>query len=138
MKNLAALTALLTMSACSKSDDCAKFWDKASPQMARAAGGKPMSPAAKNQFMKQCREGDKMQKDPAFKCVLGASGDDAVTACMSKAFGDYATKSNELEAKLHLAKIGKSSRTYYMTVGNYPIGKAGPLPAEACCKGTDG
>lgn len=116
-----------------KGDDCQRFWDKSAPITAKAAG-KPVPADAKDKFLKECREGDRMKKDPTFKCVLDASGDDAVAACMSKAFGAYANKSKATEAKLHLNKLGKNAKVFYMTESTFPVGKAGPTPAEPCCK----
>jgi hypothetical protein len=126
--------AMIVAGACKKGDECQQYWDRTSVLMAKAAGDK-LPPDAKTKFLKECREGDRIKKDPMFRCVTDASGDDAVKACMSKAFGDYMAKSKLTEAALQLNRIGKDLKLYVMERDAFPIGNAGPTPAEPCCKG---
>src|SRR5512135_2562595 len=87
---------------CSKSDDCSKLFDKMSTAMKDIAPGKDAT-KDKDKFLEKCRKNiDKMRQDPTMKCVLDASGDDAVKACLTGAFGDYAKKSKATEAALQL------------------------------------
>jgi hypothetical protein len=133
--------ALMSVAACSKSkgDECQQVWDKMSPVMSKlsAAGGKPLPADAKDKFVKECRTDPKYKSDPVFACVLKASGDGAVTDCMTKAFGDYASKSKTTEAQLNLNKMGKNAKVYYQVEGSFPVGKAGPTPSGPCCDGPD-
>jgi hypothetical protein len=126
--------AVLATAACKKGDECQQYWDRTSALMAKAAGDK-MPADAKTMFLKECREGDRIKKDPMFRCVVDASGDSAVQACMSKAFGDYMSKSKKTEAAIQLNKIGKYLKTIFNETEAFPIGKSGPTPAEPCCKG---
>jgi hypothetical protein len=137
MQKLATAIATLTMAACSKGDDCAKFWDKASPVMRRMTP-KGTPAGAKDKFLKDCRASDKQKTDPTFKCVIAASNEAAVQDCMGKAFGDYMSKAKTAEAQLHLTRIGKNAKVVVDVNGSLPVGKAGPTPAEACCKGQGG
>lgn len=137
MRTLLLATVLVT-TACSKGDECQRFWDKAGPVMSKMGGdGAKKMAGAKDKFLEGCRKDPKYKKDPMFKCVLGASGDSAVSDCMSKAFGDYAGKAKKIEAKLHLTMLGKSAKAFFLSEGSLPAGKAGPMPAEPCCKGPD-
>jgi len=122
-------------SACDKGDDCQRFVDKMLPVASNA--GKPMPANAKEQFLKECRGGGTMKKDPMFKCVLDAKDDTAVASCMSSAFGDYAKRSRKTEAQLNLNKLGKNLKVYYITESKFPAGKVGLTPADACCKALD-
>ncbi len=137
MTQLRWLIPLLALAACKKGDDCQTFWDKTAPTMSKMAGAK-LPPDAKDKFFKECRSGDKMKSDPVFKCVLGASGDAAVEACMTKSFDDYQSKSKKTEALMLLNKLGKNLKVLYATEAAFPAGKVGPLPAEPCCKGEGG
>lgn len=132
------VSALVGSAACGKGDDCQKFWDKTAPMMSKMGGDKKMFADAKDRFLKECRDGAKMRNDPTFKCVLGAGDEAAISACMGKAFGDYASKSKMIEAKLQLTKLGKNLKVYFQTESTFPAGKAGPMPAAACCKGEGG
>ncbi len=131
--------ALMSVAACSKSkgDDCQQVWDKMSPVMAKlnATTGKPLPAGAQEKFVKECRTDPKYKSDPVFACVLKASGDAAVTDCMTKAFGDYASKSKKTEAQLMLNKLGKNAKVSFLTEGSFPVGKAGPTPSGPCCDG---
>src|SRR5689334_12748881 len=98
MRNAFFMAMLVTAACKSKGDECQQFWDKTAPLMSKVApSGKAMPADAKDKFLKECRGGDKMKSDPTFKCVLGASGDAAISECMSKAFGDYTSKSKKTE-----------------------------------------
>jgi hypothetical protein len=137
MRNLLLATMLMT-TACSKGDECQQFWDKAGPTMSKMAGDAAKKMAgAKDKFLEGCRKDPKFKNDPMFKCVLGASGEAAVSDCMSKAFGDYMGKSKKTEAQLQLNKLAKSAKVYFAMEAAFPAGKAGPTPAEPCCKGPD-
>jgi hypothetical protein len=94
---------------------------------------KKMPANAKERFLNQCRDGDKMKKDPVFKCVLDASGDTAVNDCMTKAVGDYAKASKRSEAELNLNKLAKNAKVNHAVEGTFVVGKVGPTPAESCC-----
>jgi hypothetical protein len=135
MRTLLVATVWMT-AACSKGDECQQFWDKAGPVMSKMGDGKKMA-GAKDKFLEGCRKDPKFKNDPVFKCVLGASGEAAVSDCMSKAFGDYMGKAKKTEAQLQLNKLGKNAKVYFMTEGSFPVGKAGPTPPEPCCKGAD-
>lgn len=128
--------ALLATAACKKGDECQTYWDRTAGAMAKLAGDK-MPPDAKTTFLKECRTGDRVKTDPMFRCVVDASGDDGVKSCMNKAFGDYMSKSKATEAKLMLNKMGKYLKVLFQETSAFPIGKTGPLPAEACCKGAN-
>lgn len=134
-----ALLALLVTTACGgKGDDCARFWDKSAPVLAKAGAGKPMPADAKDKFLEQCRETDKMKNDPVFKCVLDANGEAAVAECTTKAFSSYMDKSKKTEAQLMLNRLGKMLKVAHAENAAFPIGKGGPTPAEPCCKGEGG
>lgn len=121
-----------------KGDDCQRFWDKSAPVFAKIGGGKPMPAEAKGKFLEECRKSDKRKNDPVFRCVLDATGDEAVAACTTKAFGDYMSKSKAVEAKLNLNRLGKNLKALHADTGTFPVGKVGPTPAEPCCKGANG
>lgn len=136
MRNLIFASCCLMTTACSKGDECQQFWDKAGPVMSKMGGdGAKKMAGAKDKFLEGCRKDPKFKNDPVFKCVLGASGEAAVSDCMSKAFGEYMGKAKRTEAQLQLNKLGKSAKVYFMTEGGFPVGKAGPMPAEPCCSG---
>lgn len=138
MLKLSGLVVLVAVAACGgKGDDCERFWTKTAPKMAKM-DPKKMPRNAKEQFLKLCRDGDKMKKDPVFKCVLDASGDTAVDDCMAKAFGDYAKSAKRSEAQLNLNKLSKNVKVHHTVEGSFPIGKVGPTPAESCCKAEGG
>ncbi len=139
MRKLFGLVAALAATACgSKGDDCQRFWDKTAPLMQKMAGERKMPADAKDKFLKECREGDKMKQDTVFKCVLDANGEAAVSDCMSKAFGDYMSKGKKTEAQLNLNKLSKNLKVHFLTNNEFPVGKVGPTPAEPCCKGAGG
>ncbi len=127
--------ALLAAPACKSGDECQQYWDRTADSMAKLAGDKKLPADAKDKFLKECRDGDRIKKDPMFRCVVDASGGDAVKACMSKAFGDYMSKSKATEAKLQLHKLGKLLKSAFVETSAFPVGKVGPTPAEPCCKG---
>jgi len=134
-----AVLALLVTTACGgKSDDCVRFWDKSAPVFSKASGGKAMPADAKDKFLKQCRETDKLKNDPVFKCVLDANGDAAIAECTTKAFSSYMDKSKKTEAQLMLNRLGKNLKVVFTEKAAFPIGKGGPTPAEPCCKGEGG
>jgi hypothetical protein len=137
MMKLGFVMLVLTAACQGKGDDCQQFWDKTSPIISKL-DGRAMPADAKDKYLKECRSGDTMKKDPVFKCVLDASGNDAVSACLSKAFGDYAKKSKSSEGKLQLNKLGKNLKTFHVVEGKFPEGKAALTPAEPCCKGEGG
>src|SRR4051812_28229580 len=124
MRNLVLATVLMT-AACSKGDECQQFWDKAGKQLMAVGGGVA---GAKDKFLEKCRKEPRFKSDPMFKCVLGASGETAVSDCMKTAFGDYMSKSKKTEAKLQLTKLGKNAKVSYITDATFPVGKAGPTP----------
>lgn len=128
-----ALLCLLGMVACKKGDDCQQVFDKMSKSMKELSG-------MQDKFLDQCRKNhDKFVADPVMKCVLDASGDDAVNKCMKKGFDDYAGASKSSEAALQLNKIGKNAKVAFATNGAFPTGKAKTLPAgDTCCKGDKG
>jgi hypothetical protein len=135
MKSLAIVVLLV---GCSKGgDDCQKLVDKVWPMMKEMANGKDLD-GQKDKFLEQCRKDDKMRKDPVMKCVLDASDDDAVKACMTKGFEDYRKKSKATEAKLQLRMLEKRLKVAYMETSAFPTGKAGPMPAKPCCQGPNG
>jgi hypothetical protein len=137
MRTLLLATVLVT-TACSKGDDCQQFWDKAGSVMSKLSGKDSAKIAgAKDKFLEGCRKDPKFKNDPMFKCVLGASGESGVNECMTKAFGDYMGKAKKTEAQLQLNKLGKNAKVYFLTDGTFPVGKAGPIPSEPCCKGPD-
>ncbi len=136
---IASALIALTAAACGgKHDDCQRFWDKASPIMAKMAPGKAMPADAKGQFLQQCRGGDQMRNDPVFRCVLDASGASAVSECMTKAVGDYKSASQATEARLQLSVLGKTLKAHHAVEAAFPAGTAGPTPAEPCCVGEGG
>jgi len=90
---------------------------------------------AKGNLFEGCRKDPRFKDDPRFKCVLAASGEAAVSECMTKAFGDYMGKAKRTEAQLQLNKLGKSAKMYFVEQAGFPVGKAGPTPAEPCCSG---
>jgi hypothetical protein len=94
----------------------------------------------KDKFIDQCRKDhDKFVADPVMKCVLDASGDSAVAACMQKGMEDYTSKSKATEAGLLLNRLGKSAKRVFAETSAFPIGKAKTLPAgDTCCKGEKG
>ena len=128
------MAAALATAACGgKGDDCERFWSKTASTMAQMANSK-LPPNAKEKFLEQCRDGDKMKKDPVFKCVLDASGENAVNACMQKAFGEYTRDSKRSEAELNLNKLAKNLKVHHTVEATFPVGKVGPTPAESCCQ----
>jgi hypothetical protein len=130
-----ALAILVFVAGCSKSgDDCQKLVDKMWPLMKDMAQGKNLD-GQKDKFVEQCRKDDRMKNDPMMKCVLDASDDDAVKACMTKGFDDYRGKAKATEAKLQLRKLEKGLKAYYIEKASLPKGKAGPTPAKPCCEG---
>lgn len=136
MLKLSGVAVLVAVAACGgKGDDCERFWAKTAPTIAKLDPGKKMPADAKDQFLKRCRDGDKMKKDPVFRCVLDASGDTAVNDCMTKAFGDYAKAGKRSEATLNLNKLAKNLKVHHAMEGSFPVGKVGPTPADSCCKG---
>jgi hypothetical protein len=135
MRTLMVATVLMA-TACSKGDECQQFWDKAGPVMTKVGGdGAKRMAGAKDKFLAGCRKEPAFKNDPMFKCVLAASGEAAVSECMTKAFGDYVGKAKRTEAQLQLNKLGKSAKVYFASEGGFPAGKAGPTPAEPCCNG---
>jgi hypothetical protein len=132
------LAILVLVAGCSKSgDDCQKLVDKMWPLMKEMAQGKDLD-GQKDKFVEQCRKDDRMKKDPVMKCVLDASDDDAVKACMTKGFDDYRGKAKATEAKLQLRKLEKQLKVYYIEKASFPKGQAGPMPAKPCCEGPNG
>lgn len=129
---------LVVIVGCSKpGDDCQRLLDKMWPiltDMAKSAGKKDVNiDREKGKFLDECRKGDKMKKDPVMKCVLDASNEDAVKACMSKAFEDYRDKSKATEAKLMLRRLEKAAKRYYAENAAFLKGKTGPTPPAPCC-----
>jgi hypothetical protein len=129
---------------CSKGDDCQKLVDKMMPIMKEMAGkdGKDID-KGKDKFLEQCRKDDKMKNDPMMKCVLDASGDDAVKACLSKSLGDYEKKAKSSEAPLMLNTIAKKAKIAAAEKSAFPTGTAKELPAApgpgpGCCGTADG
>lgn len=135
------IAGLLFVAACGKSggDPCEQVWDKMAPVMGEMAkqAGNPLPADAKDKFVKECRAGDRMKKDPVFDCVLKASGNEAVTRCMTGGIDAYKRKSQVAEAKMMLTMLGKHAETAYAEHGAFPVGKAGPAPAGPCCDGPD-
>jgi hypothetical protein len=132
------LAILVFAAGCSKAgDDCQKLVDKIMPVMKEMAQGKDMD-AQKDKFVEKCRKDDKMKNDPVMKCVLDASDDAAVRACMTKGFEDYRSKAKATEAKLQLNKLQKKLKMYFVEKNEFPKGKAGPMPAKPCCQGQGG
>lgn len=122
---------------CSKGgDDCQRLLDKMWPILGEMAKGD--IDAQKDKFLTECRKDGKMKNDPMMKCVLDASGDDAVKACMKKSFEDYGTKAKATEAKLMLRKLQKNAQVYFVTNATFFKGKTGPSPAKACCEQAGG
>lgn len=120
-------------------DDCERFFDKTKPIFEKAAKerGKSISDADKAKFVEKCRAAKKEGKtgdDEMMKCVLAASGDAAVAACMEGPFGDYMKKSKKTEAQLQLNKLGKSAKVHFEIESTFPIGKSNP-PTGSCCEG---
>jgi hypothetical protein len=133
------LVCVVLAAACGKKDDCQRLVDKMMPimtDMAKSAG-KPVTDADKDKFLAECRKDDKMKNDPTMKCILDASGDDAIKACMTGALGDYTKKAKKTEADLQLNKLSKSAKIYFNTESKFPEGKAAMLPAAPCCSGPD-
>lgn len=131
MNKYAIALGLLAVSACKKGDDCTQVFDKMASAMKEVAG-------VKDKFIEQCRKDhDKFVADPQMKCILDASGDDAVKACLTKAFKDYGSKSKATEASLQLNRLGKALKLKYAENSAFPIGKSKTLPAggtgEGCC-----
>ncbi len=138
---LAALAA--TLSGCSKSDDCARFYDKL---VAAARKDQPddakilVDQRADN--VAKCRKNiDKFEKDPGTKCVLAtADGDaDAVKHCIIEGRREGERRS-PYSAKLDA--VVAAAEAYYAAHGAFPIGKAKLLPAAGgaasdtgCCGG---
>ena len=122
--------------ACGKKDDCQRLVDKMMPIMEGMAkeAGKPVTDADKAKFLAECRKDDKMKNDPTMKCILDASGDDAVKACMKEAMGEM-RKHKVSAVELQLNKLGKNAKVYFATEAKFPAGKSATLPAEPCCKG---
>src|SRR5215831_19008186 len=122
MKTIAICVGLLL--GCSKGDDCEKLLDKmASAGLDKAKGGD------RDKALAECRKNiDKIKADPTVKCILEASGDDAVKACLTKGLGEYKKRSEATEAKLMLNKIGKRAKTYFVEKAEFPKGKAKMLP----------
>ena len=59
-----------------------------------------------------------------------------IIACGAKEEADaYKAKSQATEAKLMLNRMSKNLKTHFVERETYPAGKAGPSPAEPCCKG---
>lgn len=136
MNKYAIALGLFAAVGCKKGDDCEQVFAKMSSAMKEVAG-------MKDKFLDQCRKDhDKFVADPAMKCVLDASGDDAVKACLKKSFEDYGAKSKATEAALQLNKIGKLAKMKFAENDAFPIGKAKTLPAaksgDTCCGGDKG
>ena len=138
----AALVLLMVIAAaCSKKqDDCQRFVDRSKPVLAgfMKEGGKELKRADLDQLVEQCRaeHGKPDNKDDVLMaCVLAAKDDAAVSACWATAFGDYRSKGKKSEAQLQLNKLGKNLKVAFLTDATFPVGKAGPLPAEDCCQG---
>ncbi len=134
--NKYAIALVLLAGACKKGDDCEQAYSKMSsamPDMAKAD--------LKDKFVDQCRKDhDKFAADPDMKCILAASGDDAVKACLKKGFEDYRSKSKATEAAMQLNKLGKQLKIAFNETGAFPTGKAKTLPAatgESCCGSPD-
>jgi hypothetical protein len=127
---------------CGKSDDCSKLFDRMSSAMKDMAPGK--DPAKdKDKFLEVCRKDvEKMRKDPTMKCVLDASGDDAVKACLSGAFGEYMKKGKATEAPVQLNAIAKNAKRVWADTGAFPKGTSKVLPdnpsgKSGCCGTSD-
>jgi len=136
MNKYAIALGLLAVVGCKKGDDCEQVFGKMSSAMKEVAG-------MKDKFLDQCRKDhDKFVADPAMKCIIDASGDDAVRACLKKSFEDYGSKSKATEAALQLNKLGKNLKVAAVTNNAFPKGKAKTLPAAAsgdtCCGGDKG
>jgi hypothetical protein len=136
MYKYAIALVLLASAGCKKGDDCEQVFGKMSSAMKELAG-------MKDKFLDQChKEHDKFVADPQMKCILDASGDDAVKACLSKGMKDYATKSKESEAGMQLNKLGKMAKVKFAETAAFPIGKAKTLPpprtGDFCCGDASG
>jgi hypothetical protein len=131
--SLGVLGALLGAAACGKKgDECQQVADKSGPMFAALPADKQAE--AKSKFLDACRKDDKMRKDPVFACIRDSKGDEEAKACMTKGLNDYKAKSQATEAKLMLNRMGKDLRIAYMANQAFPVGKAGPTPAQPCCK----
>src|SRR5258706_4607657 len=128
-----ALLCVVFVVACKGGDDCERVYDKMASAISELKG-------MKDKFVDECRKNhDKFVADPVMKCVLDASGDSAVSACMKKSFEDYSSKSKSTEAALQLNKLGKMAKVAYATNAEFPKGKANTLPpGDTCCKGDKG
>jgi hypothetical protein len=137
MRMIAILMIVMAAGCGGSGDDCQRFADKAGPMLAKATGT-PFGDSERKQLVEACRKsGDKRKADPGFKCVLDAKGDAAVSACLADAFGGYLSRLKATEAKIQLNRIGKRAKIYWGESSAFPKGKAGPFPAEPCCKGPD-
>jgi hypothetical protein len=138
MNKYAIALGILAVVGCKKGDDCEQVYGKMSSAIKEVAGAN-----MKDKFLAQChKDHDKFAADPQMKCILDASGDDAVRACLKKGFEDYSSKSKATDASMQLMKLGKMAKVKYIETGAFPIGKAKVLPAAAsgdtCCGGEKG
>ena len=132
----------LVLVGCGKSDDCSKLFDKMASAMKDTADGKDLT-KDKDKFLEMCRKhSDKMKDDPVMQCVLDASGDDAVKACIGKPLDDYKKKGKMNEAAVQLNALGKHAKVVFAESGAFPKGMSSVLPAnptnnKGCCGTSD-
>lgn len=119
-----------------RKDDCEKLIDKLTPFMKEKGEGEAWA-AQRDKNLDACRKNPKMKDDPSMKCVLAASDNAAITACMDKGVSDYKARAKQPEAKLNLDRIGKNAKMHYVTNAEFPKGNSATLPDKSCCPKCD-
>lgn len=131
--------ACLLLAACSKKkeDKCTRAIDKSWTVLNEIAvlRGKnaKLTPEDKKAFVENCRKASKSKPDPEVDCVLAAKDDAGVRDCYMKGYEAYLARSKEMEAKIQLGKIAKTTKAAFIGQAAFPTGKVGPTPATPCC-----
>ncbi len=122
------LLAACVICGCGKPDDCTKLFDRMASSTKDLADRKELA-KNKDDFLQMChKEIDRIRKDRIMRCVLDASDDDAVTACVGKPFGEYMKRSKVSEAEIRLNAIAKSAKRVYGDTSAFPTGTSKVLP----------
>lgn len=137
MRNILVVVALTALGCGGKGDECQQFMDKSTP-IIEGMLGKKATDAEKKKLLDECRTPRSGKRDPVIDCVVKASGEAAVRDCYGDAFKSYQNASKKTEAQLMLNRLGKNAKVAFITNATFPVGKAGPTPAEDCCKGEGG
>jgi hypothetical protein len=125
-------------------DDCQRFVDKSAPMLRKLGkdAGKEIDDKMLGDIVAKCRAQDAGKDKAMMECVLAAANEDAIEACWSEGFKDYADsarkpdpggpgRASTSEAQLNLSRLTKNAKVAHVQNATFPVGSA-PLTPECC------